>query len=1156
MGLSQDLVNEFVKATKDDVKPKKETTVFGTTVEQDGKMFVQLDGAEMLTPVMATADTIPGERVTVMIKNHTATITGNMSSPSARIDDVQVEAQKITAETARIDKIIAENVKINNLLTADSARIDVLESENVEIKDTLTANSADIDTLQAREVDISGRLTATEADIERLDANKLDANNAKMTYATIENLNATNATIDDLTGTTGEFKDLATQKFAAIEAEIEKLEAGEITVEQLKATFATIAALDVEKGRINDLQAELGDINTLIFGSASGTSIQTSFANAVIAQLGDAQIKSAMIDSVTASKITSGDIITDNVNVKSADGKLLISDQTIQISDNARVRVQIGKDSSNDYSINIWDADGNLMFSEGGITDNAIKDAIIRNDMVSDDANIAAHKLDIDSLFDEINENGSKTIKSTKVYLDDKGQTLDVAFEAMTTDVTELESSVSSHTTQIQAIQGDISSKIWQQDIKTATDEIGNTTSALSTQYSTLQQTVNTMSSTIESHTTQINKKADQSTVTEVSNKVNSVESDLDGYKSTVSNTYATKDEVTDVSGEVTTVNTRVTSLTTEVNRNATDISAVATRTTSNESAIAELELTADGLTARLDKQSIGGTNILRGTNQEQALGTSSSWANGTWRVAGSGTGDRMSISVTDAPNPAIKWGFQISGDGSTGDSSVAQNSIPVVEGKEYTVSCYAKGTGQLKFQVGVNTYSTIRYTLSQVTNWTRYSFTFVAGDGNNLSSGKLNVYLANNGTGHMQICGPKLEVGNIATDWTPATTEINEGIEDASKTATNYMNFSSDGLVVGDMTSDELGNNVRIDSDSVDIRKGNDVLATFGANLVEIGKKSTESTLSLCGGAGVFNVESHEHTNKLDVLRTDAYSYKVYNHDMFFYSGYDYQNPVINGLSSCGKFRMYSYDDTNNTDIHVISEAVDAETQHRAGITLTSKLDGDTTEEYALVWAERHDGTSWTDNQIKVLPDRTEIDKSIRFTSNNQAIYGKHYDGSFVNAFQPCNTSGNTVIGWGMYNEEKGSTNIYGKDVTIGSSLAGKATFRPYYRKGDTITFDSIYTAGYVTSSMKNVQFFIPLSKPIIGSPTVSITSTDGFIIRQGGKYTHGSSSDTYVAPDSYQALYVRPGGIAVTAVFSTTTNALNNEPCGIAWKGSITLS
>ena len=53
-----------------------------------------------------------------------------------------------------------------------------------------------------------------------------------------------------------------------------------------------------------------------------------------------------MIENIAADKITSGDIITNNVRVMSEYGSLLISDETIQISDETRVRVQIGKDAS------------------------------------------------------------------------------------------------------------------------------------------------------------------------------------------------------------------------------------------------------------------------------------------------------------------------------------------------------------------------------------------------------------------------------------------------------------------------------------------------------------------------------------------------------------------------------------------------------------------------------------------------------------------------------------------------------------------------------------------------------------------------------------------------------------------------------------------
>ena len=37
MGLSNDLLSQFAKITKDEKQTKKETTVYGTTVENNGK---------------------------------------------------------------------------------------------------------------------------------------------------------------------------------------------------------------------------------------------------------------------------------------------------------------------------------------------------------------------------------------------------------------------------------------------------------------------------------------------------------------------------------------------------------------------------------------------------------------------------------------------------------------------------------------------------------------------------------------------------------------------------------------------------------------------------------------------------------------------------------------------------------------------------------------------------------------------------------------------------------------------------------------------------------------------------------------------------------------------------------------------------------------
>lgn len=246
--------------------------------------------------------------------------------------------------------------------------------------------------------------------------NKLSVDEADIRYASIETLKAVNADIDNL----------KTNKLDATYADIINA-----NVENLKAVNADIANLKVDYEKVGILDASVADIKTLIFGSATGTTITTDFSNSVIAVLGEAQIKSAMIDSLDASKITALDINTTNVLVHSEDGKSQWKDNTIQISDSNRVRVQIGKDANLDYNMYIWDKSGNLMFDAIGLTDKGIQRQVIRDDMVKDNADIAASKLNIESLFNVINNDGSHTLNSTKIYVDSEQQTLDSVFKSI-----------------------------------------------------------------------------------------------------------------------------------------------------------------------------------------------------------------------------------------------------------------------------------------------------------------------------------------------------------------------------------------------------------------------------------------------------------------------------------------------------------------------------------------------------------------------------------------------------------------------------------------------------------------------------------------------------------------------------------------------------
>lgn len=150
--------------------------------------------------------------------------------------------------------------------------------------------------------------------------------------------------------------------------------------------------------------------------------------------------------------------------------------------------------------------------------------------------------------------------------------------------------------------------------------------------------------------------------------------------------------------------------------------------------------------------------------------------------------------------------------------------------------------------------------------------------------------------------------------------------------------------------------------------------------------------------------------------------------------------------------------------------------------------------------------------------------------------------------------------IGNGIY-ADNSNTKIVSSDVIkLDAGRIYLSTYlgawRPYFCAGDSIgaTFG---TAGYITSSGKDVIFIIPLSKPIIGNPTVTVTSVEGLMVRQNNKYLYGGSSTKYVKPSKYTIHSTLSGGcIHIFATMPNTTNVTNNSPCGIWANIKITFS
>ena len=252
MSLSHELAVQFAKITKDEETNKSDTIVYGTAVARDGSIYVKLDGSDLLTPVSTTAVVQDGERVSVLIKNHTASITGNSSSPAARAEDVA---------------------------TSDEA-IKNLQADNITLKNDISAANANIKNLQAADVTIQKNLSAAETDIKELKGIGTDVTALKADVSSIkDSLSATNTSITNLQSADVTIK----KNLETAEADIEKLKgigtdvtALKADVKTLKEEIPTVLRIESSRGTVFKNNQVSTVLSTVIYkGSKRITDIST-----------------------------------------------------------------------------------------------------------------------------------------------------------------------------------------------------------------------------------------------------------------------------------------------------------------------------------------------------------------------------------------------------------------------------------------------------------------------------------------------------------------------------------------------------------------------------------------------------------------------------------------------------------------------------------------------------------------------------------------------------------------------------------------------------------------------------------------------------------------------------------------------------------------
>ena len=397
MDLSNNLISKFIEVTSPRKTKNTGSVMYGTVEKRNDEVMVKLDGSELLTPVSTTADVINKERVMVMIQNHTATIVGNASSPSARSDDVN-----------ELKEIVADKVSTSDL-EAERARISVLEADNVTINQTLTAYDADIEQLTADNVTINQTLTAQSADISSLKTDKADVKTLEAEKARIDSLEADNVTIN--------------QTLTAHSADISSLKTDKADVKTLEAEKARIDSLEADNVTINQtLTAHSADISSLKTDKLDADKAELKYANIDFSNIGEAAMKYLYSESGLIK-----DIVIDHGSITGELVGVTISGDLIKGNTIVADKLVVKGEDGLYYKLN---TDGNTIEKEQ--TDfNSLNGSVIKaksitatkisvDDLVAFGATIGGFHISKDAIFSGVKESVLNTTRG--IYLDNSGQ--------------------------------------------------------------------------------------------------------------------------------------------------------------------------------------------------------------------------------------------------------------------------------------------------------------------------------------------------------------------------------------------------------------------------------------------------------------------------------------------------------------------------------------------------------------------------------------------------------------------------------------------------------------------------------------------------------------------------------------------------------------
>lgn len=188
----------------------------------------------------------------------------------------------------------------------------------------------------------------------------------------------------------------------------------------------------------------------------------------------------------------------------------------------------------------------------------------------------------------------------------------------------------------------------------------------------------------------------------------------------------------------------------------------------------------------RLANVQVGSQNLLRNT----ATLPIKNGLDGTWWSTSGGNGVAEPVNLDKYPVPGILKGVRVKNNTNGGNKDLSQ-AINLVIGQRYTMSCWARVSStsdrpNVTLLIRSWTVNDTNRVLAKVINnktWVKYSLTFTA------DAEKNSIQFGQQGPGNIEICGMKLELGNVPTDWSLAMEDIQSQLDEkANQKLTNQQ--------------------------------------------------------------------------------------------------------------------------------------------------------------------------------------------------------------------------------------------------------------------------------------------------------------------------------------------------------------------------------